>query len=86
VKKKLISGDDQFTKKKLLSNLLLFIRLHKISLVTTDRKMRPRRRWVDNIKMDLRETEWGGMYWIDLAQDRDRWRAYVNAVMNLRVP
>jgi hypothetical protein len=41
---------------------------------------------VDNIKMNLREIGWGGMDWIDLAQDRDQWRAYVNAVMNLRVP
>jgi hypothetical protein len=47
---------------------------------------RPRRRWVDNIKMDLIEVEWDGRDLIDLAQDRDRWRAYVNAVMNLRVP
>jgi hypothetical protein len=47
---------------------------------------RPRRRWEDNIKMDLREAEWGGMDWINLAQDRDRWRALVNAVMNIRVP
>jgi hypothetical protein len=47
---------------------------------------RPRRRWVDSIKIDLREIGWDGMDWIDLAQDRDRWRAYVNAVMNLRVP
>jgi hypothetical protein len=47
---------------------------------------RPRRRWVDNIKMDLREVGLDGRDWIDLAQDRDRWRAYVNAVMNLRVP
>jgi hypothetical protein len=47
---------------------------------------RPRRRWVDNIKMDLREVEWEGRNWIDLGQCRDRWRAYVNAVMNLRVP
>jgi hypothetical protein len=47
---------------------------------------RPRRRWVDNIKMDLREVGWDGMDWINLAQDRDRWRAFVNAVMNLRVP
>jgi hypothetical protein len=46
---------------------------------------RPRRRWVDNIKMDLREIGWVGMDWIDLAQDRDQWRALVNAVMNLRV-
>jgi hypothetical protein len=47
---------------------------------------RPRRRWVDNIKMHLRETGWDGMDWIDLAQDRDQWRALVNTVMNLRVP
>jgi hypothetical protein len=47
---------------------------------------RPRRRWVDNIKMDLREIGWDGMDWIYLAQDRDQWRALVNAIMNLRVP
>jgi hypothetical protein len=47
---------------------------------------RPRCRWEDNIKMDLREVGWGGMGWINLAQDRDRWQALVNAVMNLRVP
>jgi len=47
---------------------------------------RPRRRWEDNIKMDVQEVICGGIDWIDLAQDRDRWRALVNAVMNLRVP
>jgi hypothetical protein len=47
---------------------------------------RHRRRWEDNIKMDLQEVGYGGMDWIELAQDRDRWRALVNAVMNLRVP
>jgi hypothetical protein len=47
---------------------------------------RPRCRWVDNIKIDLREIGWGGMDWIDLAEDTDQWRALVNAVMNLRVP
>jgi hypothetical protein len=47
---------------------------------------RPRRRWVDNIKMDhVREVGRVGMDWIDLAQDRDQWRAVVNVVMNLRV-
>jgi len=46
---------------------------------------RPRRRWEDNIKMDLQEVGCEGMDWIELAQDRDRWRALVNAVMNLRV-
>jgi hypothetical protein len=47
---------------------------------------RPRRRWVDNIKMDLLEIGWGGVDWIGLAQDRDKWRALVNAVTNLRAP
>jgi hypothetical protein len=47
---------------------------------------RPRHRWEDNIKMDLREIGWGGMDSIDLAQDRDQWRALVNTAMNLRVP
>ena len=45
-----------------------------------------RRRWEDNIKMDLREVGCESMDWIELAQDRDTWRALVNAVMNLRVP
>jgi len=47
---------------------------------------RPRRIWEDNIKMDLEEVGCGDMDWIELAQDRDKWRALVNAVMNLRVP
>jgi hypothetical protein len=47
---------------------------------------RPRLRWVDDIKMDLQEVGCGCMDWIELAQDRDRWRALVNTVMNLRVP
>jgi hypothetical protein len=47
---------------------------------------RLRRRWVDNIKMDLGTIEWDCMDWIDLAWDRDHWRALVNTVMNLRVP
>jgi hypothetical protein len=46
----------------------------------------PRRMWVDNIKMDLREIGWDGGDWIDLAQDRDQWRPLVNAVMNIQVP
>jgi hypothetical protein len=46
---------------------------------------RPRRRWEDNIKVDLQEVVSRGLDWIKLAQDRDRWRALVNAVMNLRV-
>ena len=47
---------------------------------------RPRHRWENNIKMDLREVGCAGMEWIELAQDKYRWRALVNAVMNLRVP
>jgi hypothetical protein len=47
---------------------------------------RPRRRWEDNIKMVLQELGWDYVDWMELAQDRDRWRAIVNAVMNFRVP
>jgi hypothetical protein len=47
---------------------------------------RLRRRWVDNIRMDLGEVGWGDEDWIGLAQDRDRWRVLVNSVLNLRVP
>jgi hypothetical protein len=47
---------------------------------------KPRRRWEDNIKIDLRETGWRVMDWIDLAQDREHWRALVYTVMNVRVP
>jgi len=47
---------------------------------------RPRRRWEDDIKMDLQEVGCGGMDWNELAQDRDRWRALVNVVVKLRVP
>jgi hypothetical protein len=47
---------------------------------------RPRRRWEENIKMDLGEIGWCGMNWVDLAEDKDQCRALVNTVMNLRVP
>jgi hypothetical protein len=47
---------------------------------------RPRRRWVDNIKVDLREIGWDGVDWIDMAEDRYQWRALVNTVLNPRVP
>ena len=47
---------------------------------------RPKSRWEENLKMDLQEVGCGGMYWIELNQDRDRWQARVNAVMNIRVP
>jgi hypothetical protein len=46
---------------------------------------RPRRRWVDNIKMNLRDIGWGGTDWIDLAHDRNKWRALVKTALNLRV-
>jgi hypothetical protein len=47
---------------------------------------RPKRRWVDNIKMDIRKIGWDGVDWIDMAQDRDQWRALLNMALNLRVP
>jgi hypothetical protein len=47
---------------------------------------RPRHRWENNIKVDLQEVGCGGVDWIEMAQDRDRWRALVNAVMNFQVP
>jgi hypothetical protein len=47
---------------------------------------RPRRRWLDNIRMDPVEVQWGDVDWIGPTQDRDRWRALVNSVLNLRVP
>jgi hypothetical protein len=47
---------------------------------------RPSRKWVDNIKMDLREIGWDGVDWIDVAQERYQWKTFVNTVMNLRVP
>jgi hypothetical protein len=47
---------------------------------------RLRRRWEDNIKVDIQEMGWSGVDWIELAEDGDRWRALVNAVMNLRIP
>ena len=61
----------------------------KFSVERSERKRplgRPRRRWEGSIVMDLQEVRWGGIDWIELAVDRDRWRALVNAVMNLRVP
>jgi hypothetical protein len=54
--------------------------------VTSDYYLTNRCRWVDNIKMDLREIGWDGMDLIDLGLDRDQWRALVKTVMNLRVP
>jgi hypothetical protein len=62
---------------------------YRILVGKTERKSplgRPRRRWVDAIKINLTEMRWDGMGWIDLAQDRDQWEALVNMVMNLRVP
>jgi hypothetical protein len=47
---------------------------------------RPRRRWVDNIRMDLVEMRWDDVDWIALAQDRNRWRAFINSVLKFRVP
>jgi hypothetical protein len=55
-------------------------------ILVESQKERPRRRWLDNIKIDLRDIEWEGMDWIDLAQDRDQWSDLVNTVMKLRIP
>jgi len=63
--------------------------VHKVLVRKPDGKRplgRPRRRWEDNIKMDLQELGGGCEDWMELAQDRDRWRALVSAVMNFRVP
>jgi len=63
--------------------------VYRVSVEKPERKRplgRPRRKWDDNIKMDLKDVGCGGMDWIEVAQDRDRWRALVNAVMNLWVP
>jgi hypothetical protein len=60
-------------------------RMHK-GFWSESQKEGLRHRWKDNIKMDLREIGWGGMDWVDLAQDRDQWRALVNTKMNLPVP
>ena len=59
--------------------------MHDLS-VLIGLKYTARRRWVDNIRMDLQEVGCGHVDWIGLAQDRDRWRTLVSAVMNLRVP
>jgi hypothetical protein len=62
---------------------------YRILVGEPDRKRplgRPRHRWVDNIKVDLREIGWDGADWMDMAQDRDQWRDLVNMVLNLRVP
>jgi hypothetical protein len=67
----------------------LWCSFHGITILkisSTVQSGRPRHRWDDNIKMDLREVGWEGKDWIELAQDRDRWRALVNVVMNLWVP
>jgi hypothetical protein len=63
--------------------------VHRVLVGKPDGKRplgRPRRRWEDNIKMDLQEVGFGGMNWTDLAQDREKWRSLMNTVMNLRVP
>jgi hypothetical protein len=63
--------------------------VHSVLVVKPEGKRplgRPRRRWEDNIMMDLQEVEGGGVDWMELARDRDRWRALVSTVKNFRVP
>jgi hypothetical protein len=61
--------------------------IYRVLVVKPESRLgRPRRRWDDNIKMDLQEVGCGGMDWIEVAQDRGRWRALVNSVINLQVP
>jgi hypothetical protein len=67
----------------------MFYRIYYIGITTNEGKIpfgRPRRRWDDNIKMDIQEVGRGCGDWMELAQDRDMWRALVNTVRNLRVP
>jgi hypothetical protein len=59
---------------------------YRILVGKSKRPRRPRCRWVDNIKIEIREIGCDGMDWVDVAHDRDHWRALVNTVMNLRVP
>jgi hypothetical protein len=66
--------------KRILCSLLVGIPEEKRSLG------RPRRKWIDNVKIDLGHRVFGGVDWFDLAQDRDQWRALVSTVMNVRVP
>ena len=69
--------------------IILILIVHRVLLGKPEGKRplgRPRRRWEDNIKMDIREMGGGCGDWMEMAQDRDRWRALVSTVMNLRVP
>jgi hypothetical protein len=60
---------------------------YRVFVGTPERSLgRHRRRWEDSVKMDLQEVEWRGIDWNDLAPDTDRWRALVNAVINIKVP
>jgi hypothetical protein len=75
--------------KPAISKLLFLNNLYRVLVGKSERKRplgRPKHRWEDNIKMDLQEVGRGGMDWIELAQDRDRWQALVNEVMNFQVP
>jgi hypothetical protein len=77
------------TQLQLINIIIIIIIVYRLLVEKPEGKTTlgiPRRRWEDNITMDLQEFGCGGMKWIDLAQDRDRWRALMNAVMNFRVP
>jgi len=79
----------QFIIKFYVIHIVYLIRVYRVLLGKPERRrqlVRPRRRWVDNIRMDLQDVGCGYMDWIGLVQYRDRWRTLVSAVMNLRVP
>jgi hypothetical protein len=77
---------DQIKKSEMAGNLVCMWERRGVYTVLLGKFGRPRRRWEDNIKIDLKKWDGGGLYWIDLPQDRSRWWAVVNVVMKVWVP